>query len=202
MVSREAKRERLATVVGKLVHERGTKATTAGRIAARAGIARSSFYELFENREDALRYAIHVGEQRLLKAIEGVLDREDGWEERVGAIFSAFLAAAQADPFLAELALISRGAEGAPGLGPCNPKLVDALASALRPGWRGVDEAGGPRAEELLVLGVLGLVAGRLRRGEADGLLALTPELTRLATSAFAGPGRGRRNSSPATELG
>lgn len=189
MVSKEVKRERVAAAVSRLVHERGIEAATVGRIVAEAGIARSAFYGLFENRDDALRFAVQAGERRLLRAIDESLGREGGWEEGVAATLGALLLAAQGDPLLAEIALVFRVADGGlPSVGPCNPRLVEALAGALGAGRRRAPAAPGPRTEELVALGVLGVVIGRLRRDEADGLSALGPELTQLATRAFAVP--------------
>lgn len=187
MVSKEAERDRVASAVSGLVHERGVQAATVGRIVARAGITRGCFYGLFENRDDALRFAIGAGERRLLEAIDGVVAREGSREDRVAATLGAFLLAAQGDPPLAELALVFCVAGGRLGVGPVNPKLVDALAGALPPGPHRLSATPGLGTEELIALGILGVVIGRLRSDEADNLLALVPELSRFATCGFAG---------------
>lgn len=189
MVSKEVKQEQVAAAVSRLVHEGGIEAATVGRIVAEAGISRSAFYGLFENRDDALRFAVQAGERRLLRAIDESLGGEGSWEEEVAATLGALLFAAQGDPLLAEIALVFRVADGGlPSVGPYNPRLVEALAGALRAGRRRPSATPGARTEELVALGVLGVVIGRLRRDEADGLSALGPELTQLATRAFSVP--------------
>lgn len=178
------KRERVVRALCEVVHERGLPAVTVASIIDRAGMTRKTFYELFDNREGAVRHGVEMGNGRLRAAIDhGAMT--GGWEPRVAAVVEALLQTTDADPYLAELCLVH-----GPGTGgrdaPLESALVQSLAGVLRPIRRKIrGPRPGPRTEELVAYGILGVIAGRLRRGETEGLEALAPELTELATLPF-----------------
>jgi hypothetical protein len=135
------------------------------------------------------RERVALGNARLKKAIvDGAAG--DGWQKRVEATLERLLDTVEADPYLAELCLVhASGLEAAAT--PFDPVLVQTLAAALRPKRNeGPEARPGPRIEELVAVGILSVVAERLRRGEAESLRGLAGELSVLAT----GPARTDRS--------
>lgn len=139
--------------------------------------AREASFE--SSHEAALRSAIEIGNVRLKKAIDDAAAA--GWPQRIGAAIEGLLGAVEADPGLAELCLVhGHAVEGGPL--PFDPALVQTLAGVMR-AERGRDPEPGPGlcTEELVAYGILGVIAERLRRGEAGSLRGLAGELSQLA---------------------
>lgn len=182
------KRERVLRGVAEIVCEVGPSRMTVSLITSRARVARGTFYDLFDSRDDAFRSAVELASYRLRLAIGAAADRDGPWHERIGPIFSALIAAAIEEPPLAQLCLV-HGYAGVGSGSPIDTALVDALASALRSGRRELAGDGPPpRTEELIAYGTLSVLGKRLRRGEADTLEGLDEDLARLATAPFCPP--------------
>lgn len=169
------KRERVLRGVAEVVCEVGPERMTVALIVSRARVARGTFYELFDSRDDAFRAAIELANHRLCLAIGATASGEGPWRERIGSVVSSLLTAAAKEPPLAELCL-----------GLIDPTLVDSLADVLRSGR---DEVAGdgpsPRTEELIACGILAVLRERLRRGETDTFGDLAEELTQFAVAPF-----------------
>jgi len=92
-VIRDFRRDQVVSVARRLFGERGTMEVSMDDIAAEAGVARSTVYVYFANRDELLRaWAQDAGpEHRLEKLIEGLIDRID------------------ADPGFFRLALMTQG---------------------------------------------------------------------------------------------
>jgi len=182
------KRERVATSLSEVVHEVGLPRLSVLRITERARMARSTFYELFANREEALRYALELGAVKLRSAVEAAADRPGPWERRVRAVLGALLEVSATEPYLIELSLVH--GPGSPFVPvPFDRDLVESLAGILRAGRAGGARPGPPpRVEEMLAYGTLAVIAYRLRRDEAASLPGLGEELVQLTTMPFGCP--------------
>jgi AcrR family transcriptional regulator len=90
-------RRRLAAAVAEVAHERGMAGATVSAIVDRAHVSRKTFYEFFENRDACADYAAELATDYLFAAGDDV---------------EALLAAAAAEPDLAELALVHAPAFG------------------------------------------------------------------------------------------
>lgn len=186
------KRARIAHAVSLVVHEVGIPGLTVALLVRKAEMARNTFYELFANTAEAVRFATATGNARLRKAIDDGLASGGGWQQRTEAAIERLLDTVEADPELAELCLVH-----APGRhaieAPFDPDLVQTLAGILRPGRREGPKPGpGPHAEEIIAFAILGVIAGRLRRGEASSLRSLAGELSTLAALPFREGGSAR----------
>lgn len=177
------KRERCVVALSEVVHEGGTGNLSVARVVQRAKMARGTFYELFENQDDAFRYAIETGQKALTEAIAQAAEEPGAWEERVERVIAALLVAVEDDRCLAELCLLHSAGRMGAGIGPYDPAIVAALSQVLEPP-RAEDQEREPRpwVAELLARGILSVTAERLRRREVTGLRELAPELAELAT--------------------
>lgn len=184
-ISDRYKRERAVAAVSALVHEVGPGALTVTLLTKRAKMARNTFYELFDDRGDALSYAVRAGNAKLKRAIDEGATGSDDWLPVLRMTMDSLLEAVAADPRLAELCLVhGRVVESVAS--PFDPELVQTIAGVLRPGRRGGPAPGpGPRTEELIAYGILSVIAERLRRGDVDSLRGLGGELSDLASRPF-----------------
>jgi AcrR family transcriptional regulator len=71
------KRERLLREAARLFAERGFNQTDMAQLASRAGVAKGSIYNYFENKEDLYLYVCRDGMRRSREAIYGRMD--PGW---------------------------------------------------------------------------------------------------------------------------
>jgi AcrR family transcriptional regulator len=181
------KRYRAAVAVGEIASEEGLHQLTVSRVTKRAKMSRGTFYELFENREAAIRYALDLANGWLKEAIDKAADSDGPWPRRIEAVLESLLGTVEAHVHLSELCLVHGcGAEGAEA--PFDPELVQTLAGVLRPGRRDGPKPGpGPRTEELFAYGILAVAADRLREGEAKSLRGLSRELSALAVRSLHG---------------
>jgi AcrR family transcriptional regulator len=72
----DEKRERLLREAARLFAERGFNQTDMAQLASRAGVAKGSIYNYFENKEDLYLYVCRDGMRRSREAIYGRMDPE------------------------------------------------------------------------------------------------------------------------------
>jgi AcrR family transcriptional regulator len=172
------KRQKVAQAAAELVREVGLSGLTVRHIIQRGKMACCTFYELFENRADVLRFAVALGNDKLRAAIEDAASEPGDANARMERVVKALLAAAEADPALTALCLAQGDAALEPTTPTFDPELLAALAKGLQPETR--FPAPFPCLDELLACGVLSLVAERLNRGQEKSLGLLSPELIEL----------------------
>jgi AcrR family transcriptional regulator len=166
----EAQRARLLDAVVHVVAERGYAAATVADVVRRAGVSRSTFYELFASKEACFLDGYRAGVDGLAQAVRDAVREaraagDGGWRAELRAGVGAYLRALEGDPALARTYCLEIHAAG--------PAALDARTEALR-GFaeryaRTARRAGlrAPHPESLLVLtaGTEQLVAERVRAG-------------------------------------
>lgn len=187
---------RLLDAVTDLVAEVGYRRTTVARIIGRAGVSRTTFYGLFENRADCFDAA----HRRAIRRMDGALKSEDP----IAAV--ADLVAAQ--PAIARLLFV---APPLAGPGPARRYLkattrwAGRLADARQVYAPATDASSAslPELNRIAFGGLIGLLAGSERTGQesADSgdllFAALLPTLGPAAASAARDRYRDRVASSP-----
>lgn len=81
------KRERLLREAALLFAERGFNQTDVAEVASRAGVAKGSIYNYFENKEDLYLYVCRDGIERSRNAVYGAVDPEWDIFRQVDHIF-------------------------------------------------------------------------------------------------------------------
>jgi AcrR family transcriptional regulator len=184
----DGKRERCAVAIAELAHERGGNGLSTTRVIARVQISRNTFYDLFAGIDEALEFACELADERLAAAVEDTAQEQGTWEEWVDRTIGAFLDAVREQPLLAELCFVHRASIVRVPTDPEAEASAAALLTALKRGRPGGERAPGSFAaiEELVVAGILAVVAKRLRDGDARSLPALRGELVTLALTPYA----------------
>ncbi len=184
-----SQRERLLEATMKIVAEKGYAATTVADLTREAGISRTTFYELFADKEACFLAAYDNAVDGLVRRISAAYEAEDRWPDRARAGLATLLEALAADPAQARLALVDVAAAG-----PAAQRRYRAAVQRLTPFFdEGRDFAPGGRslpanASRMAAGAVVGLIADELIAGRADKLPDLLSDLLFATLVAYIGP--------------
>jgi AcrR family transcriptional regulator len=184
--AKEVTRRRLIDGAIELMRSEGVAAATTGRIADAAGIAQSSFYGHFADRDECLEAAAELIGGYVLHQVRkqhGQLDPGDlraSLTALYGSVIQAFLAA----PELTRIFLRYRTDDHS-ALGRAFQRQVDRARTDLNANLRAFGIAGGDPAligvyVEMLITGTLGVVEGLLdgRLPDRDAAVAAITNVT------------------------
>jgi AcrR family transcriptional regulator len=172
--------------MAELTAEQGYEATKIADIVRRAGVARKTLYDNFDGKEEvflgAFDSAVVEVSARIAESCTGVPDE---WDARVAAGLRAFLAYIAENPATARMCLIeamSATPASASRYDDAMQRFVDLL------GHNAPEDTGLPETiEETLVGGVAWILHQKIRRGEAEQVLDLMPELLDFVLSPYLG---------------
>jgi hypothetical protein len=135
---------------------------------------------------------------RLEDAVEGACSPQEAWPTNVIAAVGAGLRFAAADPVAAQLLVIDAAAD--PDGADLHRQMIDSLAARLRDaaGEHGLFAIG---REDVLITGVIGMVAIRLTLGQARTLPTVTLEMAEFLFAPYLGDERTRRLIASAIDL-
>jgi AcrR family transcriptional regulator len=110
-------RERILRAVVEVASGSGYGALTVRDVIERAGVSRRTFYEYFENKEQAFLAAYDLVVGRLTEDVAASSAVGGTWSERIGLGLATFLDRLARDPALAHLCVIEILAAGRPAIG-------------------------------------------------------------------------------------
>jgi AcrR family transcriptional regulator len=184
-----SQRERLLEAAIRVVAARGYRATTIADLTKEAGVSRTTFYELFEDKEACVLAAYDNAVDALVRRIVAAYESEVRWPERARAGLSALLGALAEEPALARLALVDIGAAG-----PTAQRRYRAAIQRLTPLFEeGRDFAPSGRelpanTSRMAIGGVTGLISDELLAGRAERLPDLLSDLLFATLVPYIGP--------------
>jgi AcrR family transcriptional regulator len=187
-------RMRIIRALTEEVAARGYRATTVGAIVKRAGVARSSFYDSFANKEECFLAACELAGEVAMREVEAaVQDAPPIWARRVRAGIGAFLDFASSEPALVRLFFLD-----APAAGPAAIELYERTLRAVMPMFRLGRRCSTPKRlpatlEETVVGGIIWIVYQRLAGGRPQELEGLGEELVEFALTPYLGAEAARR---------
>jgi AcrR family transcriptional regulator len=173
----------------RIVSAKGYSATTIADLTGEAGVSRTTFYELFADKEACFLAAYDSAADALLRQIARAYEAEERWPDRARAGLATLLEALAADPAVARLALVDVAAAG-----PAAQRRLRAAVQRLTPFLdEGRDFAPGGRdlpanVSRMAAGAVVGLISDELVAGRADELPSLLSDLLFATLVAYLGP--------------
>jgi len=184
-----SQRDRLLDAAVRVVAVKGYGAMTIADLTGEAGVSRTTFYELFEDKEACFLAAYDNAVEALVRRVVAAYESAGDWPERAAAGLAALLDALAAEPALARLALVDIGSAG-----PAAQRRYRAAIQRLTPLFEeGRDFAPGGRGlpantSRMAIGGVTGLIADELLAGRAGQLPGLLSDVLFATLVPYIGP--------------
>jgi AcrR family transcriptional regulator len=184
-----SQRERLLDAAVRVAAEKGYAATTVGDLTAQAGVSRTTFYELFEDKEACFLAAYDAAVDTLVRRIVTAYESERRWPDQARAALVALLEALASEPALARLFLVDVRSAG-----PAAQRRYRAAVRRLTPLFdEGRDFAPDgrslpPNTSRMAIGGVTGLISDELLSGRAAELPDLLSDVFFATLVPYIGP--------------
>lgn len=188
VVSR-SQRDRLLEAAVRVVADKGYGAMTIGDLTKEAGVSRTTFYELYEDKEACFLAAYDNAVEMLVRRVIKAYESEGDWPDRAAAGLTALLETLAEEPALARLSLVDIGRAG-----PAAQRRYRAAIQRLIPLFdEGRDFAAGGRnlpanTSRMAIGGVTGLVSDELVAGRAEDLPGLLSDVLFATLVPYIGP--------------
>lgn len=187
LMSRD-QRGRILAATAEVVAKRGYQSTTVEHIVKRAGVARATFYENFDNREDCLLACLQVAEDEARECIRAATEIEDHWPEKVRVGLAAYFDLVVSDPAMARTCLVESMTVGPAAIARYEQILQNFITligygRELVPSGRELPDT----LEESIVGGVFWMIHQRLLNGEIDQIPDLLPTMLEFALVPYLG---------------
>jgi AcrR family transcriptional regulator len=189
-----SQRERLLEAAIRIVAEKGYGKTTVADLTREAGISRTTFYAMFEDKEGCFLVAYDSLTDGLVRRVTVAYEAEERWPDRARAGLAALLEALAEEPEIARLALVDVGAAG-----PAAQRRYRAALQRLTPLFEeGRDFAPGGRGlpantSRMAIGAVSGLIADELAEGREGYLPSLLSDLLFATLVPYIGPAAAAR---------
>lgn len=175
----------------ELFAKRGYGGTTIEHIVKRAGVARATFYESFENREGCLFACVDSGFDAVKASIAEAIDGAADWPSGVAAGLVALAEFAVEEPATVRTCLIECQTAGARAMDRYDAALQEFVPLLLPGRDLAADGDELPQTlEESLLGGVVWMVRKRLLRGEVESIPALLPTMIEFCLAPYLGDER------------
>lgn len=191
--ARDGQRARLLEAMSQVVAEKGYAATTVADVVRAARVSRSTFYDLYESKEQCFVEAYRHGTEVMFDGVRaaGRAARADGWKAELRASNLAYLEGLRDEPLFARTYLLEIHVAGSEALDARNEAVVRYAEGFRRLARRAFPDRPAAPRDVFLVLaaGFDQLAAGWLRLGRAERLPELEPTFTRCAIAILSASG-------------
>ena len=184
-----SQRERLLEAAVGVAAEKGYAATTVGDLTAAAGVSRTTFYELFGDKEACFLAAYDNAADTLVRRIVAAYESERRWPEQARAGLEALLAALASEPALARLFLVDVRSAG-PAAQRRYRVAVRRLTALFDEGRDFAPDGRNlpPNTSRMAIGGVTGLISDELLAGRAAELRGMLSDVLFATLVPYVGP--------------
>ncbi len=184
-----SQRERLLEAAVRVVARKGYGPMTIGDLTKEAGVSRTTFYELFEDKEACFLAAYDNAVELLVRRVIRAYESKQAWPDRAAAGLTALLETLAEEPDLARLSLVDISRAG-----PAAQRRYRNAIQRLTPLFDdGRDFAPGGRSlpantSRMAIGGVTGLISDELVSGRAERLPGLLSDVLFATLVPYIGP--------------
>lgn len=184
-----SQRERLLEAAVRVVARKGYAAMTIGDLTKEAGVSRTTFYELYDDKEACFLAAYDNAVETMVRQVIRAYESEGAWPDRAAAGLTVLLKTLAAEPELARLSLVDIG-----GAGPAAQRRYRGAIQRLTPLFEeGRDFAPGGRGlpantSRMAIGGVTGLISDELVADRAEQLPGLLSDVLFATLVPYIGP--------------
>jgi AcrR family transcriptional regulator/DNA-binding MarR family transcriptional regulator len=184
----EVQRLRIVLAMAGVVCDQGLEYTRVTDVVRRARVSRRTFYDLFEDRNDAFLATFEEGVRRAQNRVVPAFEAERVWTDRVRAGLTALLGFFEEEPQLARLCVVYSLAAG-PVVLERRTDVLRGIARIVDTQARSAQKGPGPPAltVEGVVGGVLAILHARLSEQNPGRLLDLAGPLMGMIVLPYAG---------------
>jgi AcrR family transcriptional regulator len=185
----ENQRERILSAVADVTSVAGYREMTVEDVIVTAGISRRTFYEHFENKDDAFLAAFDSVLEQLLSTVREAYEAEEKGAERLRAGLAAFLDFLAREPAFARMCIVEALAAGNEAVQRRNAAMAT-FARIIDENARSAGTTLDPPelTAETIVGGIYEVIYTRVVRGDIRDLPELLPDLVWSALLPYAGP--------------
>jgi AcrR family transcriptional regulator len=186
-------RERILAAVADVTSAASYAEMTVADIIVCAGVSRRTFYEHFDNKQDAYLAAYDEAVGRLLEGVRWAYGSRETFPGRLRAALELFVTVLAADPAFARMCIVEVTSAGPEALQRRDAtmaefaRMIDENARALLP-----TEPPSPVVGETVVGGLYEVIYTRILRGEVRFLPSLLPDLLYAGLLPYVGPDTAR----------
>jgi len=184
-----SQRERLLDAAVRVAAEKGYGPMTLSDLTREAGVSRTTFYELFDDKEACFLAAYDRAAEALVRRVATAFESEGEWPKRARAGLAALLEELAEEPDVARMALVDFGAAG-----PAAQRRHRAVLQRLTPFFdEGRDYAPGGRnlpanTSRMAIGAVAGLIGDALAEERAEDLPNLLSDVLFATLVPYIGP--------------
>jgi len=178
----------------QVVAAKGYRATTVADLTREAAVSRTTFYNLFDNKEACFLSAYDQAVDSLARRVSAAFEAEESWPRRARAGLAVLLETLAADPGAARLGFLDVGAAG-----PAAQRRYRTALQRMVPLFEeGRDFAPGGRnlpanTSRLAIGAVAGLIADEIAEGRAEQLPDLLSDVLFATLVPYIGPAAAAR---------
>jgi AcrR family transcriptional regulator len=187
-------RRRLQLAFSEVLLEGGLEAAGVGRVCARAGVSRRTFYDLFDDREDCFSAAFAAAIERISSTVVPAYTRGPRWTTRMRSALAVLLRLFDEEPALLHVCLIESLKAG-PGVLEQRRQALDTLAAAVDEGRSEARRRVGPAplTAESTVGGAVSVICARVLQRDPRPLSELLNPLMSMIVQPYLGPTAARQ---------
>jgi AcrR family transcriptional regulator len=175
--------ERILRALAAVVAEKGYPDTTVAEIVERAGTSQRTFYEHFDNKEDAVVAALDSGSAHMLAAALPAFRRAPDWEHAVHDTIEAMFHFGAEEPEYARLGGVEMYAAGKRALDQ-REVVTEGMEGLLAPGYELKPDTP-PIAAEAVGGALYSLLYDNVNKNGPESLPALVPTLVYVTLAPF-----------------